>query len=192
MTQEELAIQQAAMNGGAKAKAKESPTPGKTGKGGKFKDATEEKEREQAVPTEEQNLTLVERLNNGRTAVQQAQAQQVTEFADAITNNMIDLAGPTIALQLIEKSPQAIEKGGNYLKAFFHSIPTSGMPIETVFEDTSSLTMEDPFFATLQLMESPTLTEEVSPIEELLILTEAPTEEISTEAPTQTLSLTRV
>ena len=154
--------------GSATKPTKNTPPPKNadaTKNAGTTKNASQEEERPQAEPTEEQNLSLVERLNNGRTAVQSAQARQVTEFADAITNNMIDLAGPTIALQMIEKIPEAIEKGGDYLKAFLHSIPTTGMPVETVFGDTSSLTMEDPFFATLQLMEVP-LTEEISPIEE--------------------------
>lgn len=102
-----------------------------------------------ATPTDEQANTLVSRVDKARLKAQAEYVQQAIEIADAVSDQVMDMATPLIGLSIAEKSGNAIAKGGKTAIAFLRSTVTTGMQIENVLEAT--LDSEDPLYQALLL-----------------------------------------
>ena len=103
-----------------------------------------------ATPTDEQANTLVSRVDKARLKAQSEYVQQAIDIADAVSDQVMDMATPLIGLSIAEKSHSAISKGGKMAAAFLRSTVTTGMQIENVLEATLQ-DSQDPLYQALLL-----------------------------------------
>ncbi len=102
-----------------------------------------------ASTTEDQSNALVTRIKGAHLANQNELTMQAVELADTVSDQVIEQVAPLIGLNIVEKLPSAIAKGGSLTTAFLRSTVTTGMQIENVFETEAEL--DDPLYKALML-----------------------------------------